>query len=485
MDNIYKKLEPEKVFGFFAKISEIPRCSGNEKAISDYLVSFAKARGLRVIQDEAFNVVIEKSAYKGYENAPKVIIQGHMDMVCDKNRDKVHDFDKDTIELRVEEDMLFARDTTLGADNGIAIAYALAILDSEDIPHPPIKVLITVGEEVGLTGASALDPRLLDGDFLINIDSEEEGQLLASCAGGITAKQFVAIEWEDSWQDRDPYEIGIGGLRGGHSGVEIDKGRGNANKLMGRVLGDLQKRTDYRLCDIKGGTKMNAIPREAEAVILVDPGEEKRLKENISKWNMIFKNEFKTSDPEVSVTLSKLDAKTQRAFSKETCKRIIALLTLIPSGVQTMSMDIEGLVESSTNLGVVSTTETEVIFESGIRSSVGSLKQNILEQNSVIADVLGVRSAADSEYPEWEFDPDSKLRDIFVSTYKEMFGFEPDVIAVHGGLECGIFSRKNPNLDMVSFGPSMYDVHSPNEHVCISSVRRMWEYLLEVLKSIK
>ncbi len=484
IDN-YNELEPKIVFKFFKEISKIPRCSGNERAISDYLVDFAKTRNLQVSQDESLNVLIEKHAYVGYENAPTVILQGHMDMVCDKGKDVKHDFKKDSIKFKIDGDMLYARGTTLGADNGIAMAYALAILDSKDIPHPPLKVLLTVEEEVGLNGAKALGYKFLEGDMLINIDSEEEGKLLTSCAGGLTTKHCLPIEWDNVKQDMIAYKISINGLKGGHSGVEIDKYRGNANKLMGRVLGTLSQEINFLINEINGGTKMNAIPREAEAIILIDSTKEDKLMEKLNEWNDIFKNELKISDPNVSIIANRLHINISRAFSNSTSKKAIALLTLIPNGVQTMSMDIKGLVESSTNLGVVTTTETEVIFESGIRSSIGSLKQNILNKNEVIADVLNIKLLTDSEYPEWEFNPNSKVRDIAIKVYIELFGVEPEITAVHGGLECGIFKQKNPNLDMISFGPNLFDVHTPNEHMSIYSSKRMWEYLLAILKEIK
>ncbi len=485
MNSIYDKLEPAQVLNFFKEISNIPRCSGNEKAISDYLVDFAEKRNLEVEQDKALNVLIKKPAYPGYENAPTVIIQGHMDMVCDKNKGTDHDFEKDPIEFVIKDDMIYAKGTTLGADNGIAVAYALTLLDSKDIPHPPIRVLITVEEEVGLNGAKALNPKFLEGDMLINIDSEEEGKLLASCAGGITAKHCLQVVWEAAMADMICYRVSIGGLKGGHSGVEIDKYRGNSNKLMGRVLNSLTDEIEFSIKEINGGFKMNAIPRETDVVILTYSGDEDKLVAKIDEWDRTFKNELKVSDPDVFVVADKADVDAGKVFSDDTKKKVIELLVLIPDGVQSMSMDIEGLVESSTNLGVVKTSENEVTFESGIRSSIRSLKQKILNQNKLIADVLEVELLTDGEYPEWEFNPDSKLRVIFEKVYKKMYNDGPEVIAVHGGLECGIFKEKNPNLDMVSFGPDMYDVHSPNEHVSISSINRMWEYLLAVLKEIR
>lgn len=479
------QLKPQKVFQYFEEISKIPRGSGNEKAISDYLVNFAKTHGLEVIQDSAMNVIIKKGPTPGYENAPTVIIQGHMDMVCEKNKDTIHDFEKDPIQLRVVDDMLYATDTTLGADNGIAIAYALALLDSEDIPHPPIEVLMTVEEETGMGGAMAADPSHLQGSILINIDSEEEGKLLVSCAGGIRTRQILPILWESPKAGWIPYAIRIRGLKGGHSGMEIDKERGNANKLMGRILNDLSDAFAFGIAEINGGSKMNAIPRECDAVLCIDPNNIQLLENKVSGWDQIFKNELRVSDPEVTVKLEKMQSLPAKVFSKETADKAIASLVLIPNGVQSMSMDICGLVESSTNLGVVVTDEKEIRFESAIRSSVRSLKYKILDEAKMIAKILGCELVADSDYPEWAYNPDSKIRPLFQKVYKEMFGKESEIIAIHAGVECGLFKEKMEHLDMISFGPDLYDVHTPNEHLSISSTERTWEYLLAVLKEIK
>lgn len=484
MDNINGNLPEKAFFRYFEEIAKIPRCSGNEKAVSDYLVNFANLRNLKVEQDNALNVLIRKPAFPGYERAPTVILQGHMDMVCDKNKSSNHDFEKDPIKLRIEEDMLYAKDTTLGADDGVAMAYALSILESKKIPHPPLRVLITTEEEVGLKGASAMDPKFLEGDMLINVDGEEEGVLFSSSAGGIRAKHYIPATWEDPKKDWVSYSVIIKGLKGGHSGVEIDKCRGNSNKLMGRFLSDLLQEVEYRIVKINGGSKMNAIPREAEAIILISSRDRNRLETKVNSWNSIFQNELKTSDPGVTLSTERGRNIELNVLAKDTMNKIIALLVLIPNGVQTMSADIKGLVESSTNLGVVTTFDSGIVFESAIRSNVKSLKYNILNQLRTIALLLDFDFETDSDYPEWEYDPDSKLRDIFKMVYKKLYKKEPKIAAVHGGLECGFFKEKNKNLDIVSFGPNMYDVHTPNEHISISSIERTWEYLLEVLKEI-
>lgn len=485
MSNVLENLKPASVFKYFEEISNIPRGSGNEKEISNYLVAFAKKHGLEVIQDEALNVIIRKNGTAGYENAPTVIIQGHMDMVCEKNSDTIHDFEKDPIKLRIEGDMIYGTNTTLGADDGIAVAYGLALLASDDIPHPPLEILITTSEETGMDGAIAIDPKNIKGRLLINIDSEEEGFLLVSCAGGMRARQILPITWEAPNKDHIAYHISLRGLRGGHSGAEIEKGRGNSNKLMGRFLNDLLGTIPYTMSKLSGGSKNNAIPREADVFILMDQAHISLLEEKINEWNEIFKNELRTADPEVHINCKKTENNFEQVFSKETTKKAVSSLVLIPNGVQSMSMEIEGLVESSTNLGVVTTTDKSVTFESAIRSSVKSLKDNIENQSKLVADALGCEFIGDASYPEWAYNPDSKLRPIFVDVYEKLYAKKPEVTAIHAGLECGLFKEKINDLDMISVGPNMFDVHTPDEHLSISSTERTWDYLLSVLKEIK
>lgn len=485
MGGILNNLEPRSVFGYFEEITQIPRGSGNERAISNYLVEFARKNNLEVIQDDAMNVIIKKPGTSGYEKAPAVIIQGHMDMVNEKNKGTEHDFDKDPLKLRVVDDMLYATDTTLGADNGIAIAYSMALLASKDIPHPPLEILVTTEEETGMGGAMALDTSKLNGRMLINIDSEEEGKLLVSCSGGIRINHRLPVQWEVSASEMAPYLLSVRGLKGGHSGIEIHKGRGNSNKILGRILQDISDEIKLSIGNISGGAKTNAIPREADALVLINPLDISKLEEIIAQWNRVLKNEFRTSDPDVNIILGKSNEKTEKVFSKETMEKAIALLMLIPNGVQSMSMDIPGLVESSINLGVVVTDESAVEFQSSIRSSVKSLKYSIMNQAKMAAKVLGAEFDAYSDYPEWQYNPDSKLRALFERVYKEQFGREAEITAIHAGVECGLFGEKMEGLDMISIGPNLYDVHTPDEHISISSTKRTWDYLLYVLKEIK
>ncbi|MCT4508077.1 MAG: aminoacyl-histidine dipeptidase [Tepidibacter sp.] len=485
MSNVLKNLKPEAVFGYFEEMSQIPRGSGNEKAISDYLVDFAKKHNLEAIQDDALNVIIKKPATKGYENAPCVILQGHMDMVCEKNKGTDHDFEKDALNLKIVDNYIYADNTTLGADNGIAVAYALAILEANDLEHPALEVLVTSEEETGMGGAINIDPSHLKGEYLINLDSEEEGYLLVSCAGGVRTKQVLPIAWEKVDTNLTSYKIDITGLKGGHSGMDIIKQRGNSNKLMGRILSKLNYEINYSIANVHGGAKMNAIPRECEAVILTDSKNEKILCELIENLNNIFKSEFATSDPGVSVEVKKYEDKVEKVFSKDTMKKLISSLVLIPNGIQTMSMDIEDLVESSTNLGVVITHDEEITFESAVRSSVKSLKNNIVDEMKCVAKLLDCELLADSDYPEWSYKADSKLRDICQNVHKNRYNKEAKVIAIHAGLECGLLLEKMPHVDAISLGPDMFDVHTPEEHLDIDSTERTYEYLLDILKNIK
>lgn len=485
MENVLQNLKPYEVFKYFEEISRIPRGSANEKGISDYLVSFAKSHSLQVIQDSSLNIIIKKPATEGYENSPIVILQGHMDMVCEKNSDTVHDFLKDPIKLQIKEDMIYATGTTLGADNGIAIAMSLALLASEGISHPSLEVLITTDEETGMGGAMGLNAENIKGRMLINIDSEEEGKLLVSCAGGVRETISLPIAWEKAGENTIPCSLKVRGLKGGHSGMDIHKGKGNSNKLMGRLLKGLASTFELSLVALNGGSKSNAIPREMDAIVMVAPEQLTLIEEYLDKWNGILKNEFKVSDPEVRLELEVLDKKFENVFSKNSTRRAIDLLVLIPNGVETMSMEIEDLVQSSTNLGVVTTSDDEVVYHSAVRSSVKSLKEDILVTSKVIAEALGANLETQSDYPDWQYNADSKLRKVFMDVYEKMYGVAAEIVAIHAGVECGLFKEKFGEIDMISFGPNLYDVHTPDEHMSISSVKNTWDYLLEVLKTIR
>ncbi len=482
--NILQNLEPKSVFKYFEEISQIPRGSGNEKSISDYLVSVAKKLNLEVIQDKALNVIIKKPGTEGYENSETVILQGHMDMVCEKNKGTDHDFQKDPLKLRVVDDMVYATNTTLGADNGIAVAYALAILESTDIPHPPIEVLITTDEETGMSGAMAISKEHINGKILLNLDNEEEGHLLVSCAGGIRSKHTLNVTLEDAGDYNNFLHIAVRGLKGGHSGMEINKERGNSNKIMGRILKSLLS-LDYKLVSVNGGSKNNAIPREADAIIALKSEDVAKAKELINNWNPILLNELKTQDPGVNISILENTENVEKVFTKESTEKTVNLLYLIPNGINSNSVEIKNLVESSTNLGVVTTEGNKVEFDSAIRSSVASLKDEIVLRSKTIAELIGADFETTAGYPEWQYDNKSKVRGICQDVYKRMYGKDAKIVAIHAGVECGLFNEKLGKLDMISFGPDLYDVHTPQEHMSITSVKNVWDYLLEVLKTLK
>jgi len=485
VSRVLEGIKPERVFYYFEEISKIPRCSGQEEKMSNYLADLGKKLGLETIQDEYLNVIVKKPGIAGYENSPTVILQGHMDMVCEKEEASNHDFSKDPLKLKIEGDFITAEGTTLGADNGIAVAMCLALLESEDIPHPPLEVLITTNEETGMDGAKGLDPNNLKGKILINIDSEEEGTALVSCAGGETNLVAIPIDWQPP-KVSQAYHIKVMGLQGGHSGMEINRGRGNANKIIARVLSHVKSKFPVELAHIEGGSKSNAIPRKGQALVVVDKEEEEAFLKAVKDMEKIIQNELRASEPDFSLAVEKVQDKVERVFTEDSFDRVIAALMLIPTGVQTMSMEIEGLVESSNNMAIVKTEDNRVTIESALRSSKGSLKEFIGQQIETVAKLVKGTWENRGSYPAWEFKEDSKIREVFKRVYKELFGAELKIEAIHAGLECGLFDEKfNGSLDMISFGPSMYGVHTPQERLSISSVERTYEFLLGVLKEIK
>lgn len=478
MTNILKGLKPQSVLNYFEQISQIPRGSGNEKAISDFLCNFAKKLNLEYIQDENLNVIIKKQASKGYENCPGVILQGHMDMVCEKNKSSNHDFLKDPIKLRVDGDMIYATDTTLGADDGIAVAYVMAILADNTIKHPALEVLLTTDEEAGMTGAMNLDTNQLSGKYLINLDSEEEGYILVGCAGG--NRNCISLPLEFTTSDKQGMLIEVKGLLGGHSGSEIDKNHANSNKLMGRILHLLN--IEYDLVSVNGGLKQNAIPRECDAIIAINHDDLDKFNANISEIQKIFNHEYKASDPNIKIEVSK--ASYDRVLTDSCKDKVIKILNLIPNGIQTMCADISGLVESSTNIGVVKTKDNVMLFESATRSSVATRKDDINNKIKLLAQCFEAGYEETDSYPEWERATDSKLEQISIDVYKKLTGKEPKILTIHAGLECGLFLKKMQGCEAISIGPNAYDVHTPNEHISISSIENTWKYLLALLESL-
>ena len=475
--------EPKNALKYFERISRIPRGSGNEKAVSDYLVAFARERGLWVHQDRALNVIIKKPGTGGLENAPAVILQGHMDMVCEKNADTAHDFLKDPIRLVVDGDFLRAEGTTLGADNGVAVAMSLALLDSFDIPHPPLEVLITTREEVGLLGAAEVDGDLFQGRILLNMDSGEEGFFIVCCAGGGRVDLSYPPEYCDPPAGHVAKTLRIRGLKGGHSGVDITKERGNSNRLLGRTLRILRSGFAVQFRDINGGSKENAIPREAEAVIAFDGARAGELAEEARRIERIFRREYALSDGDLELRLEDHDGDPGKVFTRSLCDRIVSALLLLPNGVQAMSLALEDLPETSLNIGVVTTTGDGIVVSSGIRSSVGSRRDMMLDQINVIAEATGATVRVSGLYPAWEYNEKSVLRERAMRVFERMSGRKAVIRGTHGGLECGIFHEKIDGVDIVSFGPDIHDMHTPGERMSISSFGRTWDFLLRLLAS--
>ena len=478
MENrILNGIKPEKVMYFFEEISRIPRGSGKTDKISAYCENFAKERNLEYIRDEAGNVVIFKDGSNGKENGEPVILQGHLDMVWEKTSDCPINFETDPLNLKVDGDFVFAEGTTLGGDDGIAVAMCLALLDG-DYEHPPVEVVFTVDEEAGMEGAFALDTSVLKGKKMINIDSENEGTLWVSCAGGARARITLPVKTVSP--QGSACEITVCGLHGGHSGAEIHMGYANANMLMGRILREISASVDFNISTIGGGTMDNAITRDCRCVIdLISDSE--TLFKSINRINSELKKEFASTDPDLKIKVGEAE-KIKTVFDKKSTEAVISILCKFPYGVMAMSKEIEGLVETSLNLGVMKTVDSAVKFTFSVRSSVDSERIKLVEKLAVIAKESGADFETGSEYPAWEYKKNSSLQKIMADVYAKEFGKEMTVTAIHAGLECGLFCGKISGLDCVSFGPDIFDIHTPQEKLSISSAARMWDYLLAVLK---
>ncbi len=480
---VLENYEPKKVFHYFEEICKIPHGSRNTKAISDYLVNFAKERGLAYVQDESNNVVIYKEATPGYEDAPAVIIQGHMDMVCEKRPGVEHDFEKDGLKISAEDGFIHANGTTLGGDDGIAVAYGLAILDSDDLAHPALEVLITTDEEVGLLGAKALDCSVLKGRRFINLDSEAEGSLWISCAGGLSGISHIPVQRVEA--EGEKLQIKICGLMGGHSGAEIDKKRANANVLMGRFFYGLKKQTEYQIVSLAGGQKDNAITRECVAEVLVETADKTLVKEFAEEFQKNLREEYAASDEGITVAVEEFGVSKENVLHPTSREKVVFYLMNVPFGIVKMSGTIEGLVETSSNIGILLLKEDELFASSGVRSSVEAARDAVSDKIEYLTEFLGGEYEILGEYPAWEYRKDSKLRDKMVDVYEKMYGEKPQVVAIHAGLECGLFYKKMEGLDCVSLGPNMFDIHTSEEKLEIASVERVWKYLVEVLKALK
>lgn len=482
---ILEGLQPTKVFEYFEEICSLPHGSGNTKKISDYLVKFAVNRGLRVIQDDSNNVIIFKPATKGYEEARPVIIQGHMDMVCEKADGVDIDFTREGLRLKVMDGKVVAEGTTLGADDGIAVAYAMAILDSGEIMHPALEVVITVDEEVGMLGASAINTNVLKGETMLNLDTEDEGYLLVSCAGGATVNCTLSGKQQDVYGYL--VTIRVSGLTGGHSGIEIHRGRANANQVMGRMLYQAVKDYDIYISDIAGGLKDNAIPRSCECNLIIGEDQDVfEFSEKLQNYADMVAHEIRLSDPDATIVVDCSPvADIYLAYNQEDSGRIITALYTLPGGVQKMSQAIPGLVQTSLNMGILKNYGDKAVMSFSVRSSVSTEKEELIDRIRCVIDSLKGAVIVEGSYPAWEYKEESKLRELMIDIYKEQYGKEPVVYAVHAGVECGIFADKIPGLDCVSFGPELTDIHTPDEAMDIASVERTWKYLIEILKRLK
>jgi len=476
------KLEPKEVWSHFDKIRQIPRCSKNEKAIGDYVIEVAKRNNLEWKRDEVGNIVVRKPAIGNKKDSAGLILQCHLDMVCEKNSDVVHDFSKDPLKLRIDGDYLMAVGTTLGSDNGIGIANALAVMESKDLSHPPIEFLFTVDEETGLTGANNLKKDFLTYKRLINLDSEEDGAIYIGCAGGADSTIRMKIKYDKLPKDFISLRIKVSGLKGGHSGTDIHEERGNAIKILSRVLFKLMQNVKLSLIHIKGGNKRNAIPREAEAIIAINKNAYESCEKIVKDLENSLKIEYEKKDKDLKIEIEETtNPLKNNGIIPRLSKKIINLLYALPHGVLAMSADIKGLVETSTNLAIVNLEKGQLIIGINSRSSVDSALKAALDRMKAFADLASAKIEFSSFYPGWKPNPDSNLLKLAKKVYKELFNKEPEVKAIHAGLECGIIGEKYPNMDMISVGPQIENPHSPSERVQISTVSKFWNYLKALL----
>ncbi len=481
-NSILANLEPKSLFKFFEEILSIPRPSKHEEKMTEYLINWAKERNLEYVSDEIGNVIIRKGATKGKENSPWVCLQSHIDMVCEKNSDKVFDFEKDAIVPKIEGEWLKADGTTLGADDGIGVATALAILDANDIEHGPIECLFTVDEETGLSGAEALSVDVLKSRILLNLDSEDEGEIFIGCAGGIDTVAKLPYDKEET-PDAPAFKIMVKGLKGGHSGDDINKGLACANKLLNRILWSLDKEMDLRLSCFEGGNLRNAIAREANATFVVAQADVELMKEIVEKFAVDLKYEFRTTEPDMEIILSEAE-KPEFVVDMLSQDNLLNVLYACPHGVLAMSREIPGFVETSTNLASVKMKEDHFFITTSQRSSVESAKYAAAYRVESCFLLAGADVEHGDGYPGWAPNPESKILKIAVDAYKKLFNKEPIVRAIHAGLECGLIGEKYPGMDMISYGPTLRGVHSPDERLEIRTVELYWKHTLEILKNI-
>ena len=478
-----KDLTPKIVFHYFDEICKVPRPSKKEEKIRAFLIDFAKDKGLEYKVDEAGNVLIKKNATAGMENRKTVILQSHIDMVCEKNNDTVHDFDTDPIQTYIDGEWLKAKGTTLGADNGIGVATQLAVLASDDIQHGPLECLFTVDEETGLTGAFALKEGFMSGDILLNLDSEDEGELFIGCAGGAGTTAVFPCPMVKSPEGYFFFRVTVKGLTGGHSGDDINKNRANANKLLNRYLMSLSGKYDLYISEIDGGNLHNAIPREAHAVCAVPMKDKESVRVDLNVFLADVENEYSVTEPNIS-----MDIESETAFpevmDKAAMSRFLNSIHAVHNGVFAMSQELDWLVETSSNLASIRKEGDRIVVTTSQRSSIGSARENMSATVRAAFELGGARAVTNEGYPGWKMNPKSEILAIAKESYERLFHKEPKILAIHAGLECGLFSEKYPHLDMISVGPTLRGVHSPEERLLIPTVQMVWDHLLDILKHI-
>lgn len=486
MSDTIRSLEPKLLWEHFYQISQIPRCSKDEERVRQYVISVAERHGLEYRSDAIGSIIVKKPATAGMENAPIVILQSHLDMVCEKNKDTKHDFSKDPIRLLKKGDWVMADGTTLGADNGIGVAASLAVMESTDITHGPLEILFTIDEETGLTGAMKLGNDMLEGRILLNMDSEEDGVFYIGCAGGRDTEIFFDYQPEAIPAGYQAARIRLAGLKGGHSGAQIHEGLGNAIKLTSRFLADNAEALNLRLAFIDGGSKHNAIPRECDAIVYLPAARLAALQDSAAAAGQVYREELRVQDPGVSLQIDQDGfEKPDKLLPLDSQKRLLNMLQVMPHGVQGMSFAVPGLVETSTNLAVIKTHDSRIAILTSQRSSVASALQHIAD---VVATV-GIQAGAEIEfhngYPGWQPDPESPILQTATKLWKKKYGDDLEIMAIHAGLECGIIGDKFPGMDMLSFGPTITGAHSPDEQVQVSATAKFWEFLTALLGHIQ
>ena len=483
MENQISALKPERLWHYFLEICKIPHPSKKEDRLAAYLLDFAKAHSLEGLRDETGNILIRKPASPGFENKKMVILQSHLDMVCEKNSNTVHDFDNDPIVPWIDGDWIKARGTTLGADDGIGIAASLAILESKEIPHGPLEALFTVDEETGLTGAFGLKPDLLRGRILLNLDSEDEGQIFIGCAGGRDTTGTIPVETIPVRSTSIAYKVSVTGLKGGHSGDDINKGLGNAVKILNRFLWNAAGEFGARIASVDAGNLRNAIAREGFAVIVLPKGKGRKLEKYCKKFMAEVRDEFRVTEPGLKVAAEPCDLPAE-VLKPALQKRLLNALYSCPHGVIAMSQEIANFVETSTNLASVKMKDGHIIITTSQRSSIESAKKDVCDMVASVLRLAGATVEQSSGYPGWKPDPSSKILKTTVESYRRLFSQEPEVLAIHAGLECGLVGAIYPGMDMVSFGPTIKGAHSPDERLDIPSTVKFWELTLDVLKNV-